>query len=132
MAFRLVRVGLPLTLVAMPIIVVSLASASSIASRQAPRGLPGGGHLACPLSAIAFSVPPSRTAQSTPAQPAAANVAEQRAAPTLVTPAEALPPASTGPTVADPSFAAMLRLWRELHPQGRRAAIRYIATLLGA
>jgi hypothetical protein len=33
--------------------------------------------------------------------------------------------------VLDPSFAALLGLWQELHPQGRRAAMHYMVELLG-
>ncbi|NTU83790.1 MAG: hypothetical protein HGA45_31195 [Chloroflexales bacterium] len=42
---------------------------------------------------------------------------------------ETMPHAPAGPTVADPSFDAVLRLWRELHPQGRRA-MHYMAGLV--
>jgi hypothetical protein len=52
-----------------------------------------------------------------PAAPPAAVAAPQRA------------PAPVTPPAADPSFAVFLRLWRELHPQGRRAAMHFMADL---
>lgn len=64
---------------------------------------------------------------SQPAVPQAELRAPQRVpAPAEVAPAPApvLPP--------DPSFMTFLKLWRELHPQGQRAALHYMATLLGA
>jgi hypothetical protein len=54
----------------------------------------------------------------------AAVSAAQQAAPPVNTPAPA-PAALAAPPVADPSFAVLLRLWRELHPRasGRRCTM---------
>lgn len=59
----------------------------------------------------------------------AAASAVQQAVPPAETPALA-PVAPAVPPVADPSFAVLLRLWRELHPQGQRAAMHYMASLV--
>jgi len=63
-----------------------------------------------------------------PAAPAAELRAPQLA-PAPAAPALAAPHATT---VTDPSFVVLLQLWSELHPQGRRAAMHYMAALLGA
>lgn len=53
--------------------------------------------------------------------------APQRADQRAPAPAEAAPAPTQPP---DPSFAGFLKLWRELHPQGQRAAMQYMVTLL--
>lgn len=44
--------------------------------------------------------------------------------------APALAPAVPVVPAADPSFAKLLQLWHELHPQGQRAAMHYMASLV--
>lgn len=51
------------------------------------------------------------------------------AAPPAETPAPALN-VPAAPSAADPSFDVLLRLWRELHPHGQRAAMHFMADLL--
>jgi hypothetical protein len=58
---------------------------------------------------------------------AARDAAQQAPAPEAPPPPPAEPAA---PTAADPSFDVLLRLWRELHPHGQRAAMHFMADLL--
>jgi hypothetical protein len=64
--------------------------------------------------------------------PAVAPAADQgiphRAGPSVQVPVPAL---AAPPSVDDPSFAVLFRLWQELKPEGRGAAVRYMAELLG-
>lgn len=57
---------------------------------------------------------------------AARDAAQQAPAPEAPPP----PPAEPAAPAADPSLDVLLRLWRELHPQGRRAAMHFMADLL--
>lgn len=56
---------------------------------------------------------------------AALNASQQVTAPAAPVPTSA--PVERPP---DPSFVALLKLWHELHPQGQRAAMHYMAGLL--
>lgn len=57
----------------------------------------------------------------------AAASASQQAALLAEAPAPAL---AVSAVPSDPSFVVLLRLWSELHPQGQRAAMQYMADLL--
>lgn len=73
-------------------------------------------------SETAAELPPrTRRARVT----AALNASQQVTAPAAPVPTSA--PVERPP---DPSFVALLKLWRELHPQGQRAAMHYMAGLL--
>jgi len=61
-----------------------------------------------------------------------APAAELRAPQLAPAPAALALAAPHATTVTDSSFAVLLQLWSELHPQGRRAAMHYMAALLGA
>lgn len=75
----------------------------------------------------------SEAAGELPPRTRRARVAAAHDAAQQVPAPEAPPPSPTepaAPTAADPSFDVLLRLWRELHPQGRRAAMHFMADLL--
>lgn len=69
-----------------------------------------------------------------PVTTAAATTADRRAAQSAAVPLAEAPALVQTPPVpssgADPSFAKLLQLWHELHPQGQRAAMRYMVALL--
>ena len=79
----------------------------------------------------ALSKPMQRVSAAPALAPApTAPAAELRApqlAPAPAAPALAAPHATT---VTDPSFVVLLQLWSELHPQGQRAVMHYMAGLL--
>jgi len=89
--------------------------------------------MADPVASDALTARPQRRKR----RPRAGTAPRHQQAPVAVpSPAQALERAvpaqaeQATPQVADHSFEVLRRLWAELHPQGRRAAMHYMAALL--
>lgn len=68
-----------------------------------------------------------------PAVTTARNQVDRPASLRVAPPTEAFTPvlaAPVVPLVTNPSFDVLLQLWRKLHPQGKRAAMHYMASLM--